>query len=247
MDDPVTCNGTITGGTFTGTITGDGDGTLAGGDFTGANLGGFQGTVGAGAKIDGYSFENGKLTVTSISMESDKIPPAIWDGVKSIEVAAGAYFYLISDFSGNIHIADGGALGIEGTISGGTITAEGLFRLNPTGEITGSTNVQISGDTYLSNDGAITGGTFTGVVRNHTSITGGDFTGATVTNDGGSITGGKFSNIALDRESGELTITGNVDLSNGGSLAPLTIGLDDGSIQSITIASTGTFNAGATP
>ena len=54
-----------------------------------------------------------------------------------------------------------------------------------------------------------------------------------------------FKNLSL--KDGVLTIAGNVDLSNGGSLAPLTIGLDDGSIQSITIASTGTFNAGATP
>ena len=121
----------------------------------------------------------------------------------------------------------------------------GLLYLQPYGEITGSANVKIEGNVaHFDAMGKITGGTFTGTVNNTGSISGGDFTEATVENFDGSITGGKFSNIALDHKSGELTITGDVDLSNGGTLAPLTIGVTDGSIKSITVEKDGMFNAG---
>ena len=244
MTASVECNGTITGGTFTGAITGDGK--LEGGDFTAADLDDFDGTVGAGAIFDGYSIANGKLTVTGDGVTSNDIP-SFASIVSSIEIAAGAGFILNRDsnFSGDILIADGGFFSIEGTISGGTITVHGLLYLQPYGEITGSANVKIEGNVaHFDAMGKITGGTFTGTVNNTGSISGGDFTEATVENFDGSITGGKFSNIALDHKSGELTITGDVDLSNGGTLAPLTIGVTDGSIKSITVEKDGMFNAG---
>ena len=69
-----------------------------------------------------------------------------------------------------------------------------------------------------------------------------------MTGGGGIINGGTFSNFTMDSETGELTITGTVDLSaNANALTPLTITLDDKSIQSITVAANATFNAGSTP
>ena len=63
---------------------------------------------------------------------------------------------------------------------------------------------------------------------------------------GGSVTGGVFNGFTMDSTTHTLTITGDIDLSTG-SLAPLTIALDDISIQSITVAENATFNAGDTP
>ena len=220
VDDPVTCNGTITGGTFTSAITGTGK--LESGDFTAAYLVDFDGTVGAGARFNGYSIADGKLTVTG-EVASGDIPPAIWNAVTSIEVTANASFNLSygTSFSGNIHSADVGSLNIDGTISGGTITAEGVFQLYPDGEITGSANVLISEDVFLGNNGGtISGGTFTGEVRNLGTITGGDFTDATVTNSGfikdgtftgatvinnNEINGGTFSDGTTVKNSGSIT------------------------------------------
>ena len=190
---------------------------------------------------DGWMLsEDGKLTVTG-DVESGDIPPAIWNAVTNIEIAANASFYLDSNFSGDIHIADVGSLNIDGTISGGTITAEGPLNLLFRGGITGSANVQILGDAILANNGTISGGTFTGEVRNLGSISGGDFTGATVENNGGTVTGGVFDGFKL--ENSVLTITGTVDLNNPDALDPLTIGLD--AVIKIIINSGASFNAGS--
>ena len=75
------------------------------------------------------------------------------------------------------------------------------------------------------------------------SITVGDFTEATVENFDGSVIGGTFSNVAFDSTSGELTITGNVDLDEEDALAPLTI--RQAQIKSVVVAENGTFNAGS--
>ena len=76
------------------------------------------------------------------------------------------------------------------------------------------------------NNGEISGGTFNNktVVNNRGSITDGDFRGATVNNDGtATVTGGTFDNFTMNSETGELTITGNVDLSEDpDALDPLT-------------------------
>ena len=159
----VTCNGAITGGTFTGAITGGGK--LEGGDFTGADLDGFGGKTGEGANVDGYFIVNGKLTVTG-NVNNSEI--SSFGSVESIEIVADASFTLTrnSNFSGDILIADGGSCNIDGTISDGEITVYGYLYLRAEGEITGSANVQISGDTYFLNFGTISGGTFTGRVEN---------------------------------------------------------------------------------
>ena len=135
----------ITGGTFTSAITGTGK--LESGDFTAADLDDFDGTVGEGAKFDGYSIADGKLTVTGESVTSSDIP-SFASIVSSIEIAAGASFILMrySNFSGDILIVDGGYFDIEGTISGGTITVHGHLNLQPYGEITGSANVKTEGN-----------------------------------------------------------------------------------------------------
>ena len=104
----------------------------------------------------------------------------------------------------------------------------------------------------MENTATISGGKFTGRVKNglsgfpYATITGGDFTEATVVDKGGSVTGGVFNGFTMDSTTHTLTITGDIDLSTG-SLAPLTIALDDISIQSITVAENATFNAGDTP
>ena len=152
--------------------------------------------------------DDGTLTVTGAYLESNAI--SSWSDVKSIVVAASASLTLDTNasFSGNI-----------------TVLADGSF--SNWGNISGDTSVESGG--VFANNGTISGGTFTGTVKNYgATISGGDFTGATFENYGAvTITGGTFSNIAFDRESKALTITGDVDLSNGGTLAPLTIGLDD--------------------
>ena len=159
----VECNGAISGGTFTGAITGTGK--LEGGDFTGADLDGFDGKTGEGANVDGYFIVNGKLTVTG-NVNNSEI--SSFGSVESIEIVADASFTLTrnSNFSGDILIADGGSCNIDGTISDGEITVYGYLYLRAEGEITGSANVQISGDTYFLNFGTISGGTFTGRVEN---------------------------------------------------------------------------------
>ena len=159
----VECNGAISGGTFTGAITGTGK--LEGGDFTGADLDGFDGKTGEGANVDGYFIVNGKLTVTG-NVNNSEI--SSFGSVESIEIVADASFTLTrnSNFSGDILIADGGSCNIGGTISDGEITVYGYLYLRAEGEITGSANVQISGDTYFLNFGTISGGTFTGRVEN---------------------------------------------------------------------------------
>ena len=126
----------------------------------------------------------------------------------------------------SIEICEGAKLILQSDFSGAVTV---LYRGTLENDKTFSGDIMVAEDGYFYNDGTISGGTITG---------------ATVTNEGGSITGGKFSNIALDRESGELTITGDIDLSNGGSLAPLTIALNHESIKSVTVAEGASFNAG---
>ena len=109
--------------------------------------------------------DDGKLTVTG-EVNNSEIPS--FESVESIEIVADARLILIrnSNFSGDILIADGGSCNIDGTISDGEITVYGYLYLRAEGEITGSANVQISGDTYFLNFGTISGGTFTGRVEN---------------------------------------------------------------------------------
>ena len=190
--------------------------------------------------------DDGTLTVTGKVNNSEILS---FGSVESIEIVADASLTLTrnSNFSGDILIADGGSCNIGGTISDGEITVYGYLYLRAEGEITGSANVQISGDTSLLNFGTITGGTITGTVENTNtgSITGGDFTSATVKNIGdATVTGGTFSNVAFDSTSGELTITGNVDLDEEDALAPLTI--RQAQIKSVVVAENGTFDAGST-
>ena len=192
-----------------------------------------------------WTLSDGKLTVTG-KVNNSEIPS--FGSVESIEIVADASLTLTrnSNFSGDILIADGGSCNIGGTISDGEITVYGYLYLRAEGEITGSANVQISGDTSLLNFGTITGGTITGTVENTNtgSITGGDFTSATVKNIGdATVTGGTFSNVAFDSTSGELTITGNVDLDEEDALAPLTI--RQAQIKSVVVSENGTFNAGS--
>ena len=192
-----------------------------------------------------WTLSDGKLTVTG-KVNNSEIPS--FGSVESIEIVADASLTLTrnSNFSGDILIADGGSCNIGGTISDGEITVYGYLYLRAEGEITSSANVQISGDTSLLNFGTITGGTITGTVENTNtgSITGGDFTSATVKNIGdATVTGGTFSNVAFDSTSGELTITGNVDLDEEDALAPLTI--RQAQIKSVVVSENGTFNAGS--
>ena len=204
----------------------------------------------AQASGDGWTLsDDGTLTVKGnmVTVDSGEIPPDIWNAVTSIEVTGDAYFILAvgMSFSGSVMV-ENGAFYNFGDLSGDVTVLEGESLFNQSaGKISGGV---ISG--WVENTATISGGKFTGTVKNGLSgipgatITGGTFTGATVTNEGGAITGGKFSNIALDRESGELTITGDIDLSNGGSLAPLTIALNHESIKSVTVAEGASFNAG---
>ena len=133
----------------------------------------------------------------------------------------------------------------NGTITGSTFTGP----VTNSGEITGGTFTALVGAS-ATEPGVISGGTFEGEVLTSPScvISGGDFKNATVTSGGGIINGGTFSNFTMDSETGELTITGTVNLNaNANALAPLTITLDDKSIQSITVEKDATFNAGSTP
>ena len=190
--------------------------------------------------------EDGKLTVTGKVNNSEILS---FGSVESIEIVADASLTLTrnSNFSGDILIADGGSCNIGGTISDGEITVYGYLYLRAEGEITGSANVQISGDTSLLNFGTITGGTITGTVENTNtgSITGGDFTSATVKNIGdATVTGGTFNGFTMDGTTYKLTITGNVDLDEEDALAPLTI--RQAQIKSVVVAENGTFDAGST-
>ena len=197
--------------------------------------------------------DDGKLTVTGNVMSSTI--DSFESDVKSIEVIGTGRFTLVDgmSFSGDIYALEQDSFFNNGTITGGTIVG----KMTNAGKITGDT---ISGD--VVNNGEIIDGTFPGAVSNRSSITGGDFRGAivvnesggsitggnftvtSVNNNGGSITGGVFNGFTMDSKTNTLTITGDVDLSNGGSLAPLTIGLDDANIQSIAVAEGATFNAG---
>ena len=150
--------------------------------------------------------------------------------------------------SGSATIKAGGEMFnfIGGTLSG-DITVEAGGELYNSYDATLSCDVTVETDGYFDNYGAISGGTFTGTVINHESITGGNFTGAAVTNDydsdATSVTGGVFKNFSL--KDGELTITGDIDLSNGGSLDPLTIALDE--VSKIVIGPTLPSTRGTTP
>ena len=156
---------------------------------------------------------------------------------------------------------DGGRLENLGTVTGSvTVKAGGELFSNFTGKLSCDVTVEtggsfqnhgtitggdFSGQVYNNKDGTITGGDFSGQVYNNSdaSITGGDFTDATVENYDGSVTGGVFNGFKL--ENGVLTITGTVDLKEDeDALAPLTIGQDAESIQSIIVEANATFNAG---
>ena len=133
----------------------------------------------------------------------------------------------------------------NGTITGSTFTGP----VTNSGEIAGGTFTALVGAS-ATEPGVISGGTFENIVITSPGyvISGGDFKNATVTRGGGIINGGTFSNFTMDSETGELTITGTVNLNaSANALAPLTITLDDKSIQSITVEKDATFNAGSTP
>ena len=133
----------------------------------------------------------------------------------------------------------------SGEIAGGTFTGP----VTNSGEITGGTFTALVG-ALATEPGVISGGTFENMVITSRGyvISGGDFKNAMVTGGDGIINGGTFNNFTMDSETGELTITGTVNLNaNANALAPLTITLDDKSIQSITVEKDATFNAGSTP
>ena len=198
--------------------------------------------------------EDGKLTVTGYVMSSTI--DSFESDVKSIEVIGTGRFTLVDgmSFSGDIYALEQDSFFNNGTITGGNIVG----KMINAGKITGGI---ISGD--VVNSGEIIDGTFPGAVSNRSSITGGDFRGAIVVNESGStitggdftsatvknigdatVTGGTFSNVAFDSTSGELTITGNVDLDEEDALAPLTI--RQAQIKSVVVAENGTFDAGST-
>ena len=203
-----------------------------------------------------WTLSDGKLTVTGY-VGSDDI--SSFASAQSIEICEGAQLILQSDFSGTITVLRLGTLENDKTLSGAiTVSEDGYFYNDGTisgGTISGDvsnygtiTDGDFTGATVTNTkDGTISGGTFTGatVYNDDGTISGGDFTEATVRNTGdATVTGGTFSNVAFDSTSGELTITGNVDLDEEDALAPLTIGLGDASIQSITVEASATFNAG---
>lgn len=178
----------------------------------------------AQASGEGWTLsDDGKLTVTG-KVESSKIPS--FASVESIEVAGYANFTLNinAPFPGSITVMPYGAFINQRNVSG---------------------NISVESGGVFANFGTISGGTITGQVNNLNtgSITGGDFTEATVENFDGSVIGGTFSNVAFDSTSGELTITGNVDLDEEDALAPLTI--RQAQIKSVVVAENGTFNAGS--
>ena len=171
----------------------------------------------AQASGDGWTLsDDGTLTVKGnmVTVDSGEIPPDIWNAVTSIEVTGDAYFILAvgMSFSGSVMV-ENGAFYNSGDLPGDVTVLEGESLFNQSA-------------------GKISGGVISGWVENTATISGGKFTG-TVKNGLSGIPGA--------------TITGDIDLSNGGSLAPLTIALDDISIQSITVAENATFNAGDTP
>ena len=96
----------------------------------------------------------------------------------------------------------------------------------------------------VTNNGTISGGTFSSTVTNNAGgeINGGDFRDATVIDNGGTVTGGTFDNFTMDSGKGALTITGAVDLDVEDALDPLTIGLE--AVKEITVEKNATFDAG---
>ncbi len=96
---PVECNGTITGGRFTGAITGGG--AIAGGDFSGANLSGFTGTASSGtfAKFELSCDEEGNVTLTTtgsidLTSDSDDIAPITLADVDALVISDRTMYVL---------------------------------------------------------------------------------------------------------------------------------------------------------
>ena len=213
------------GGTLSGNIT------LQGGSLN--NSGALSGSVTIKAGGEMFNYIGGTLS-GDITVEAGGELYNSYDATLSCDVTVetDGYFDNYGAISGG---EISGEVSNRDTISGGIFSGEVSNR----GTITDGT---FSGK--VDNGKIISGGTFTGTVINHESITGGNFTGAAVTNDydsdATSVTGGVFKNFSL--KDGELTITGDIDLSNGGSLDPLTIALDE--VSKIVIGSDASFNAG---
>lgn len=218
-------------------------GSITGGDLTEATVENFGGTV-TGGTFSNVAFDgtSGELTVTgNVDLdEGDALDPLTISQtqIKNVVVAENGTFD-----AGSASFL--GPVTNNGTITGSTFTGP----VTNSGEIAGGTFTALVGAS-ATEPGVISGGTFENIVITSLGyvISGGDFKNATVTSGGGIINGGTFSNFTMDSETGELTITGTVNLNaNANALAPLTITLDDKSIQSITVEKDATFNAGSTP
>ena len=216
------------GGTLSGNIT------LQGGSLNNSGALSGSATIKAGGEM--FNFIGGTLS-GDITVEAGGELYNSYDATLSCDVTVetDGYFDNYGAISGG---EISGEVSNRDTISGGIFSGEVSNR----GTITDGT---FSGK--VDNGKIISGGTFTGTVINHESITGGNFTGAAVTNDydsdATSVTGGVFKNFSL--KDGELTITGDIDLSNGGSLDPLTIALDE--VSKIVIGPTLPSTRGTTP
>ena len=216
------------GGTLSGNIT------LQGGSLN--NSGALSGSVTIKAGGEMFNYIGGTLS-GDITVEAGGELYNSYDATLSCDVTVetDGYFDNYGAISGG---EISGEVSNRDTISGGIFSGEVSNR----GTITDGT---FSGK--VDNGKIISGGTFTGTVINHESITGGNFTGAAVTNDydsdATSVTGGVFKNFSL--KDGELTITGDIDLSNGDTLAPLTIALDE--VSKIVIGPTLPSTRGTTP
>lgn len=148
--------------------------------------------------------------------------------------------------TGSVTVKAGGELynNFTGTLSCDvTVETDGSFKND--GTITGSATFEILGVAALTNDGTISGGSFTGRVTNDGEITGGTFSGAEVYNKtSGKITGGTFGNGMVVNNRGSIadgdfrgaTVTNYDDGTvTGGTFDKFTVATDEDGERTITI------------
>ncbi len=182
------------------------------------------------------TFGDAVILGADVTVDSDADDDATDGAITFTSTVDGGYALTLDADSGSVTVS--GAMG--GTTKLGSLTVDGgqidVDAVATTGDIDidGSTNIDLNGATYESDDGDIT---FTGAVDLHADVTvdsdadddatDGDIT-FTSTVDGGQA-------LTLDADSGSVTVSGAV----GGTTTLTSLTLDGGQIDVDTVATTG--------
>ena len=180
--------GTISGGTFTGTVTNKESGTIKDGTFTAVTN---HGT------IEGGTFTGAVYSKTSYGAE------------KAAVIRGGTFNGPVESYSSIENGVFAGTVESEGTISGGTFKDAVMNKV-------GSTIKNGTFEKTVTNSGTIEGGTFEGAVENYGTISGGTFKGVVTcegrTSNGGNgpLVGGTVSGGSFDKDKPIQVIYGTI-------------------------------------